>query len=464
MKKHMGWSYAPYRPLFFDVGEIYICRIAPQKNSFTFEWLPIDGTLSYSVFVGEKSGDNFENVGVTSNTTFTVTNRKCDTDYAFYVEADGKKSRIRLVRCGEILPGATVVNYLHPEDEAYAFSGKCLCSPSVIRHPNGCLLASMDVFKGGYPQNLTLIFRSDDDGKSWNYVSELFPCFWGKMFLHKGELYVIACSTEYGDLLIGKSGDCGKTFTEPTILFRGGNGKNGEPGCHKNPQPVVEYGGRIWNTVEWGSWGRGYHAPMIISAPIDSDLLNPESWEFSEPVKYNPNWNGVSKGQSSGNIEGCLTVVDNKLYSVMRYDMSKLERNWGLVVRYKVNTDNPSAPLEFDRTIEFPANNSKFEMIFDDQTQKWYSIASRITSSATKDARNLLSLFVSDDCVNWKLAKDIIDMRDKDPRSIGFQYVDFFIENGTIYYLVRTSINGAANFHDANYSLFFKMKISEILL
>ena len=81
----------------------------------------------------------------------------------------------------------TVVNYLHPADDCYSFSGHALCSPSLVRHPDGYLLASMDAYSGDYPQNLTLIFRSDDDGKTWKYVSELFPCFWGKMFIHKGE-------------------------------------------------------------------------------------------------------------------------------------------------------------------------------------------------------------------------------------------------------------------------------------
>ena len=40
------------------------------------------------------------------------------------------------------------------------------------------------------------------------------------------------------------------------MLLRGSNGKNGEFGVHKNPQPVVEYNGRLWNTLEFGSYQR----------------------------------------------------------------------------------------------------------------------------------------------------------------------------------------------------------------
>lgn len=81
---------------------------------------------------------------------------------------------------------------------------------------------------------------------------------------------MLSCSTEYGDLLIGKSTDGGKTFGEPTVLLKGSGGKNGEAGIHKNPQPVVEFDGRMWNTLEWGSWGRGYHAVMVMSAPMQN--------------------------------------------------------------------------------------------------------------------------------------------------------------------------------------------------
>ena len=78
--------------------------------------------------------------------------KKSITDYEFYVQANHKKSLIRLARTGKIV--GTVVNYLHQDDDVYAFSGKYLCSPSLVRHPDGFLLASMDLFNYNSPQNL----------------------------------------------------------------------------------------------------------------------------------------------------------------------------------------------------------------------------------------------------------------------------------------------------------------------
>ena len=245
------------------------------------------------------------------------------------------------------------------------------------------------------------------------------------------------------------------------MLLRGGNGKNGEAGVHKNPQPVLEYAGRLWNTLEWGAWGRGYHAPMVMSAAADADLLDPDSWLFSDPVKYDPTWPGLPKGPSTGNIEGTLTVIDGRLYNIMRYDMTRTTPNYGKVIAYRVDTDNPEAPLTYDRCIDFPANHSKFSIKYDPATQKYYSIASRILDETCTRNRNLLSLMVSEDCLHWHVMRDLADRRHEDPFKTGFQYVDFLIENGEILYLCRTAINGAANYHDANYSTFGRVKLSE---
>lgn len=454
MKKHNGWSYAPYKPHFIEVGDVYICRIVPTESSILIEWLENVGECC--AYIRKRGEADFTLAGTTVDRSFIFEGLENETDYEFFVSDGEKKSRIRLARTGKSV--GNIVNYLHPDDEAYSFSGRYLCSPSLVRHPDGYLLASMDLFEGGAPQNLTLIYRSDDDGETWHYVSELFPCFWGKMFIYEGALYMLSVSTEYGDLLIGRSNDGGRTFTEPTVLLRGANGKKGSAGVHKNPQPLVEFNGRLWGTLEWGAWGSGYHAPMVMSAPIGSDLLDPENWSYSEPVKYDPNWKGVPKGESNGNIEGSLAVIDGKLYNIMRYTMDKLERRYGLVISYKVNSDDPEAPIEYDHCIEFPGNNSKFTIKKDPVSGAYYSLVTRIYDGEKIRARNLLSLMRSYDCENWTLIRDEIDMRDADHEKIGFQYVDYEIEGDDIIYLCRTAINGAHNYHDANYSTFHRIK------
>ncbi len=452
MKGYNRWSYTPYKPLIHNVGDIYICRIAPSPNAIHFEWLAIEAA-EYSVFYRKREDAEFVCCGKTTQTAFDIEGLETETDFEFYVEAGSAKSRVRLARTGEVV--GTVVNYLHPDDEAYAFSGRYLCSPSLVRHPDGYLLASMDLFACFHPQNLTLIFRSDDEGQTWHYVSELMPCFWGKMFIHKGDLYMLACSTEYGDLLIGKSTDGGKTFSAPVCLLRGSNGKNGNDGVHKNPQNLVIHNGRIYNTMEWGAWPNKVfcHAAMVMSCDLNDDLLDPENWSFSQPKIFDPTEAPELSDlpACTMTIEGTLAVdPDGNLFDIMRFGGNRC------VIAYKVNEQDLDAPLTYSHLIPFPANLAKFMIKYDDLSKKYYTIACRLLDGG-EPTRNLLSLMASEDLKEWHLVTDVIDRSQEDPKFIGFQYVDFEIEGEDIIFLCRTAMNKANSFHDSNYSTFHRI-------
>ena len=453
MKGTSTWSYSPYRPFLTEVGDIYICRVVPQPDAIHFEWLPC-GESDYDIYYRKREEGDFIHWETTNKTECDIVGLSDQTEYEFYVTSEGKKSRTRLARCGASI--GTVVNYLHPEDEAYAFSGRYLCSPSLVRHPDGFLLASMDLFAGNHPQNLTLIFRSDDDGKTWHYVSELMPCFWGKIFIHKGELYMLSCSTEYGDLLIGKSTDGGKTFSAPVTLLRGSNGKKGNTGVHKNPQNIFRYNGRIYETLEWGSWANKVysHAAMVMSCDENDDLLVPENWSFTEPRPFERFDSSLEElPMHTMTIEGTLTVdPDGKLINIMRFG------KYQTALVYAVNTEDHEAPLTYERCMPFPGNYSKFMIKYDEVSQKYYSIATRVYDRQYTSDRNLLSFVCSDDLREWRVICDLHDYRHEDRQKVGFQYVDFEMEGEDIIYLCRTAINNANNFHDANYSTFHCIK------
>ena len=450
MKGCRYWSYSPYRPPLCDVGDIYICRVAPSADSIHIDWLGTE-CAEYSVYCRVRGEGEFSFCSVTSGNGFDIVGLADKTDYEFYVESENKKSRVRLAKTGKV--EGVVVNYLHPDDNAYSFSGKYLCSPSLVRHPDGYLLASMDLYAGGAPQNLTLIFRSDDNGESWNYVSELMPCFWGKMFIHKGELYMLSVSTEYGDLLIGRSSDGGKSFSAPVALLRGSGSKTGRhSGVHKNPQPIVEYKGRLYGTLEWAPWG-GCGA-MVMSCDVDADLLDPNSWSFSEPVildEFSPEMQGVQKGGLT--IEGTIVLSpEGRLLNVMRTAMR------GKALMYEIDTENPEKPLSYYGIMPFEANLSKFMIKYDEKTGRYYSVATRLYDGCPDSARNLMSLMSSANLREWKVVCDLHDHRNEDVARVGFQYADFEFDGEDVIYLCRTAVNGAHSYHDSNYSTFHRIE------
>lgn len=457
MKGISAWNYAPYKPWFYEVGDIYICRVAPDVDSIAFEWLPLDSVAEYSVYYRKRGEGEFICAGNTCDTEYVIKGLMTGIDYEFFVESQGLKSRVRIARAGEIV--GTVVNYLHPDDKAYSFSGNALCSPSMVRCPDGSLLASMDVYGSNMPQNLSILFRSLDDGKTWHYVTELYPCYWGTLFVHKNEVYMLSASTEYGDVLIGRSTDNGKTFCTPTVLFRGSCKCNHE-GNHKYPMNIVKYGGRLYHPIEWGSWSKKplLHSAAMLSCDENADLLDPQSWNMSEPLPYNHDWPGTSVGDCGFTIEGTPVVLpDGKLYSIMRYCIECSDYpTFGRAITYRINTDNPDAPPEFHKVIHFPGNHSKFMIRYDEQSKKYYSLVSRILDHESRMNRNLLSLISSPDGENWSLVKDIIDFRNE--KDVAFQYVWFEIEKDDIIFLSRTAFNGARNAHDANYSTFHRIE------
>lgn len=456
MQKSIDWSFRPYKPFFFEVGDIYICRVAPGKGYIHFEWLD-DEKLTYSVHYRKRDTGDYTVIENVTGSEYTLTGLDDMTDYEFFVTSGAKKSRIRLAKTAEAV--GTVVNYLHPDDKAYEYSGKMLCSPSILRLPSGALLASMDVFASGAPQNLTLVFRSDDDGKTWHYQNELFPCYWAKMFLHRGELYMIGVSTEYGDLLIGKSLDEGKTYTAPTVIMRG-SCSNRAAGTHRTPQNLLEYNGRLYTSCEWGAWAVGYHASSILSCDADGDLLDADNWKITYPLKFDPTWEGVEPYPSNGCMEGTVTVApDGKLVSVMRYDMTQTEVKYGKALVFEIDTENPTAPIKYLKAVKHEGNHSKFIVHKDEISGHYYSIISRITDKDKNYDRRLLSLVKSETLDEFELVCDLFDFRPRaEWNEEGMQYVDFFIEGDDILFLSRTAMNSANNYHDANYSTFHRIK------
>lgn len=447
-----NWSFEHYQPL--DRTEVVLIdRVAPGKTEIALSWC---GGTGRSVVRYRRKGSAAAFAELAAVGTFaTITGLTEHEDYEFYVACENGQSRLRFARTGEV-PGV-VVNYLHPEDAAYDFSGQHLCTPSLLKHPAGYLLASMDVFEGGAPQNLTMIFRSDDDGANWYHYTELFPCYWGTLFLHNGEVYMLATSTEYGDLLIGRSSDGGKNWGKPTVLARG-SCHSDTPGWHKSSMPVICHKGRLWCGVDYGSHHTGGHMSCLASARADGDLLNAENWCITEPLPYDPCWEGAVKGDTRGLIEGNAVVLpDGEIGNMLRYFTNRGTPSYGLAGLLRGNCENPENALRFERFVPFPGNLSKFDVKKDAQTGLYFSILTRIVHPDRVKARDMLSLACSADLVHWQVLCDLIDGTGEDPETVGFQYVSFLFDGDDLIFLCRTAFNGAQSYHDNNYITFHRV-------
>ena len=447
MKAFREWSFERYQPAVHKSDDIYVERIVPSPNGFEIEHSHLSPcTLFFRV---ADSDADFCSVP-SRNGKVGVSGIEPDQEYEFYL-SDGADSFSEhgFVHTG-YAPG-TVVNYLSKRDSKYGFSGNYLCTPSLLCHPDGYMLASMDLYAPRGGQNLTLIFRSDDNGKTWHHLTELFPCYWGTLFLHQNDVYLLGTSTEYGDILIGKSTDGGKHWLLPTVIQRG-SCNSAIPGWHKSSGHVVAYKGRLWCAYDYGAHTAGGHASALLSAPVESDLLDPFSWSITEPLSYNPAWKNACIGDTRGFLEGNVVIgKDGGLYNILRYSMDRGSPKFGLAGMLKATVSDPEASLQFEKFIPFPGNNSKFDIVYDEKEGRYWSIISRISDETCATHRNLLSLICSDDLSEWVTVKDLIDYTAYDPKQHGFQYVSFAICGDDIRFLCRTATNHANSFHDSNY-------------
>ena len=460
MRGNTGWNYRPYTRLIdMDIREKpFICRVAPFEGGFELQWFDNGQPDAAHELIYRKylSPDKWRTLALTADTARV--DGLCDCcDYEFKVRrCDGSgESGLRLAHTG-FVPG-TVVNYLHPQDKTYIFSGHSLCSPTIAKLPSGALVTAMDVFSGQFGNSkLTLIFKSLDGGKSWRYVTDIYPSFWPKLFVHRGRLYLFSATQDYGDMVIGRSDDDGETWTAPTHIITG-CGPN-EMGPHKGPMPVIEFNHRLYTAIDYGCWRHYQHSNGLLSIDVDDDLLDASKWSFTPFTRFDSGWPGAPKGQCPGCIEGNAVISpDGVISNYLRIDIQRCEPSYGKAVVLRGDNGDPEAPLRLDRIVDCPlGSNSKFTMYKDPVSGKYIMIGSERGPDIPN--RTVLSMAVSEDFYTWRVVKRIIDYRDMDPQRIGFQYPDWMFDGDDILLLVRTAFGPSANFHDANYQCFFRIE------
>ncbi|MBZ0257097.1 glycoside hydrolase [bacterium] len=355
-----------------------------------------------------------------------------------------------------------------------------LGSPSLLRLPNGDILASMDLFGENAPHsksgelNYGLIFRSTDDGATWDYVTEIYDTYWANLFLHRGVIYLLGTSEQSGHIVIRRSDDNGETWTQPTdsengLLFPSGEGR-AAPNYHCAPMPVLEHNGRLYRAFEdnvTSQGAAGLHS-LVISAPVDADLLKASSWTMSNKLKYDqqtdPPEFGNMPGKSrndAGWLEGNIVLSpDGELVNILRCNSMPVVDKAAMV-----NVSQDGKTESFDPKtgfIDFPGGMSKFAIRYDEQTNRYWTLANGNTNPKNPQQRNSLAAYSSDDLRYWRFHEVLLeDLDDFDTigtdSKVGFQYVDFRFDGDDIIFMSRTAYKGAHNYHDANFMTFHRI-------
>lgn len=337
-----------------------------------------------------------------------------------------------------------------------AGSGVYIGSPSLALLPDGTYVAGHDDFGPGSAADTTTLFQSPDRGQSWTKWATVSGQYWSTLFVHHGDLYLIGTSQEYGDVVLRRSRDGGRTWTQPQdgrsgLLLTGGQ-------YHCAPVPVVAHAGRIWRAMERREppvgWAEHFSA-FVLSVPEEADLLDARQWRVTQSLRYNLRW------PFCGWLEGNVVVTPSgDLVDMLRTDAR------GEEVAAAVQIGGDGRTLRFNPPtdlVQMPGACKKFTIRYDSASRRYWSLTNHVPRPAPGDVpgaiRNTLALVCSSDLKDWE-ARSVL-LHHPDPLRHGFQYADWHFDGEDIVAVVRTAYDdgqgGAHNFHDANFLTFHRV-------
>ena len=350
-------------------------------------------------------------------------------------------------------PGAVIS---HVPASSHSYIG----SPSITVLDDGEYVATHDLFGPGSTYNTTRVFRSNDRGESWENACTIDESFWGGLFTHRGLLYLMGTNGRFRSIVIRRSEDGGCSWTTPSDSASGLLRDDGM--YHTAPMPVVEHNGRLWRAMEDMypeiKWGRNFRA-LMLSAPVDADLLKADSWTICPPIAGDPAWlNGAFGGWLEGNA---LVAPDESVVDLLRVDYRAGDGEYAAMVR--VSDDGREASFSLEDFVRFPGGCKKFTVRRDPSDGTYWTFSNAVAPGNedynVERARNLLVLMKSSDLREWSVIRRVLYHPQID--SHAFQYVDWQFEDDDLIVVSRTAhedgLGGAHNQHDANFMTFHRL-------
>ena len=360
----------------------------------------------------------------------------------------------------QILPsGTSIVNHISKLDSVYP------SSPAICVLANGNYIVSHDLFGPASNSAIfatTYVFKSTDKGVTWSKISTISGLCWANIFNFNNKLYMMGVDKGLGNIVIRCSTDNGVSWTSASdsktgLLFRGG--------YHTAPTPVVIYNGRIWRAFEYANTiltsDMMRYGPMMISADVNSDLMNAKSWTKTNVLSYDPNY---LQAQFRGWFEGNAVVTkENELVDVLRVHIwPGIDEHVAIV---KVNCKGDAISFQPQSGfVKFPGGAKKFTIRYDETSQRYWTLSNFVPAANSADypasVRNYLTLMSSVDLRTWQVHKLILSHPDRIYH--GFQYIDFLFDTNDIIFVSRTAYDdytgGAQSYQEANYLTFQRIK------
>jgi hypothetical protein len=330
--------------------------------------------------------------------------------------------------------------------------------PTMTILPSGDYLAACRSYFDG--KSVIRILKSKDKGLTWSYITELPEVGFFNFFILNHSVYIMGTKGGFNEMIVRRSDDEGETWTTPNDSKTGWltQTKN----YHSASVSTVFHNGRVWRAFEDNiPKGERFFRAFMMSAPINSNLLDASNWTFSEALPYNNSWLGDSvefKGWFEGNA---VVTPDGKIVDILRVETQKYNEMAAII---HFSDDGKKAFFDpKNDIISFPGGEKKFTIQFDSISGKYWTLSNCIFKEDYGKEhggllRNRVVLSYSADLYNWNVKDTLISL--PDAHFHGYQYLDWRIDGKDIVAVSRTASGTSRGLprrqHDANYFTFHR--------
>ncbi|MBR4213020.1 MAG: exo-alpha-sialidase [Bacteroidales bacterium] len=333
--------------------------------------------------------------------------------------------------------------------------------------PDGNLLAACTGVK---EKEGISMFRSTDHGATWAPFGEYSSAVnlienYTNLFVYGNDVYLFGVAADREGFRVSRSSDNGRTWSVPdgstTGLLLTGK-------YHTAQVPCIVSGGRIWRACETYNDDDASKKPFVISAPVDTDLLDAASWTATNTVTATSYYIGADRISSM--IEGnVVEAPDGSVVNIIRSN-SAASSNYATLLHVSGTTT-----LAYDAAtdwVSMPGGGKKFTVRYDAQSGLYWSLTNPHTEGSFSHEgiyaaglqnslrRNKLVLISSPDLRNWTERATILS--DPDPFFHGFQYADWVVDGNDLAVVVRAAFPEVRGLpvrqHDSNKFIFVKVK------
>ena len=386
------------------------------------------------------------------------------------------RDRMAMFFNNDLLPEPTtdteqsrVVVYTSEEFEKYVYS------PSICTL-NGVLYAACDI-KSEY----TLVFRSKDSGASWEQIGNIDKMRCATLVAYDNQLYLLGLYVATSTDSMGICGtrtitDEGVTWTSVSTIHADFIEKSG----HCSSTPVLFANGRIYKAFEdsnvWAEEGSsfGTKKAFVLSCDLKKNILNGGNWTVSNYITVTADWVEQQIGATTTAHHGAPALegnmvqgVDGKIYNVLRLNCEPAN---GYAIRLELSADGKTLSYAPENAIiRFPGGENKFNIRYDESSGYYLALVNNNTASYWPMQRNVLSLSISKDLVNWEIVETVLIDRtmmnfDVSMALHAFQYVDWCIDGNDIVFTVRETMGESEIYHNGYELTFYRISDYKKLL